>query len=266
MGKRRAAADLRGEVGRAGLAVPEGEDVMPKPLAVCLEDLDAATPGERYLRCVALAGRQPGLRVDGAGAVLWRSDEAVACELWVSADDRLILYRPEGSAPVAVRRAGRVLEVPFAKPVVLLSQDEFQVGRRRLRVHVHGIAPTVTAPALLPAPERPAARSGPRNVAAAVALGAALGGAALFEVRCYPPSPMPPTPRPEAGDAGTPPVADEPSDAGTSAPGDAALPPEIEVRDQPPQVQVTEPPPPPPPPPPEIEVREAPPAPPLNDK
>ena len=114
---------------------------MPKPLAICLEDPGARSAAERYLRCTAVVGRQAGLRVDGAGTVLWRSDEAVACELWVSLDDKLILYRPEGAAAVAVHRAGRVLDVPAGKPVVLVDQDEFQVGAKRLRVHVHGTAP-----------------------------------------------------------------------------------------------------------------------------
>jgi hypothetical protein len=224
---------------------------MPKPLAICLEDLDAPSAERRYLRCVALVGRAPGLRVDGAGTVLWRSDDAVACELWVSQDEKLILYRPAGGAPVTVRRAGRVLDVPYAKPVVLLYQAVFQVGARRTRVHVHGAAPAVAAPSLLPVPERTATKGGLRGAAAAVAIGAALGGAALFEVRCNPPEVSPPPP-PEGNDAGVP----LPDDAGTDQ--------DIEVRIAPPApVEMIEPPPPPPEP---IEVREAPPTMPAPDK
>lgn len=77
---------------------------MPQPLAICLEDLGARDPAQRYLRCVALVGRQPGLRVDAGGAVVWRPAELAACELWVSADDRLILYRTGDGAEVTLRR------------------------------------------------------------------------------------------------------------------------------------------------------------------
>ena len=92
---------------------------MPKPIAICIEDL-GSEPKTRYLRCVALPGRQPGLRLDKAGSVLWQSDDGVSCELWVSADERLILYRPEAKAsgPVTLHRAGRSLDVPFGKSLV----------------------------------------------------------------------------------------------------------------------------------------------------
>ena len=43
---------------------------MPAPLAICLEDLDAGPRAAgRFLRCTALPGRQPGLRVGAAGEV-----------------------------------------------------------------------------------------------------------------------------------------------------------------------------------------------------
>ena len=64
---------------------------MPTPLAICLENLAPRSPAERFLRCVAAVGRRPGLRVGDRGEVLWRSDDRVACERWVSADERLIL-------------------------------------------------------------------------------------------------------------------------------------------------------------------------------
>ncbi|MBI5499047.1 MAG: hypothetical protein HY907_02315 [Deltaproteobacteria bacterium] len=167
---------------------------MPKPLAICIEDLEPRDEGRRYLRCVAVVGRRPGLRVTGAGAVIWRSDDGVACELWVSGDDKLILYRPEGAPAVVCRRAGRSLDVPAGKPVVLLDQDEFDAGGRRLRVHVHGVARVVHEPSFLPVP-RPASGL-PKAAAAAVALSAALGAAdckkakeepAEVEVRTEPP-------------------------------------------------------------------------------
>ena len=64
---------------------------MPKPLAICIEQVDPQSKTSAYIRCVALVGRQPGLRLDKAGKVLWKSDDGVSCELWVSADERMIL-------------------------------------------------------------------------------------------------------------------------------------------------------------------------------
>ena len=202
---------------------------MPTPLAICLEDLNPRSSGERYLRCVAVVGRQPGLRVDAAGSVIWRGEGEAACELWVSQDQRLILYRPERAAAVVVRRAGRALDVPFGKPVVLLDKDGVEVGTKRLRVHVHGEAPVIAAPSFLPAPERIESRGGLRGAAAAVAISAAIGGAALFEVRCHPPSPMEPTPPPDETDAGAPPA----EDAGAQQEIEVRVEP-IEVRENPP--------------------------------
>jgi hypothetical protein len=229
---------------------------MAKPLAICLEDLEPHGGAPRYLRCVAVVGREPGLRVDGAGSVLWKSDEAAACELWVSLDDKLILYRREGGAAVLVRRDGRELDVPAGKPVVLLNQDRFEVGGRRLRVHVHGSTDHVLAPSPLPEP----AGSGRARAAAAVAaLGAVLGAADCKKDQAA------------GGDVEVrtaPPAVAHPADAGTPPPDASGLPPQevldasaqgpdgepIEVRVTPPAVapppdfDVTPPPPPPPPP------------------
>lgn len=166
---------------------------MPRPLAICLEDLEPGAGRPRYLRCVAVVGREPGLRVDGAGAVLWKSDEASACELWVSQDDKLILYRAAGGAAVTVRREGRSLIVPEQKPVVLLDQDRFEIGSRRLRVHVHGAIDHVYAPSPLP---EPVSAGRARAAVAVAALGATLGAADCkktesaqdVEVRAAPPA------------------------------------------------------------------------------
>ncbi|MBN1774203.1 MAG: hypothetical protein JXB32_23290 [Deltaproteobacteria bacterium] len=166
---------------------------MPRPLAICLEDLEPGAGRPRYLRCVAVVGREPGLRLDGAGAVLWKSDEASACELWVSQDDKLILYRAAGGAEVTVRREGRSLAVPEQKPVVLLDQDRFEVGSRRLRVHVHGAIDHACAPSPLP---EPASTGRARAAVAVAALGATLGAADCkkpepsgdVEVRATPPA------------------------------------------------------------------------------
>lgn len=224
---------------------------MSRPLAICLEDLAPRAPDERYLRCVAVVGRAPGLRLDGAGTVLWRDETGAACELWVSADERLVLYRPESGGRVVVRRASRSLDVPATKPVILLDQDEVEVGGRRLRVHVHGDAPRVYAPEYL----RTTTSRGPAKVAAALALGAALGAAGCkndkptpalppeLEVREQPPSEAP-VPAPPPSEAGTGPsdagASDEPADVGRAAEPDVVpLPdtaPDIEVRVAPPQV------------------------------
>ncbi|MBI5487540.1 MAG: hypothetical protein HY905_09420 [Deltaproteobacteria bacterium] len=191
---------------------------MPKPIAICVEDTAAADAAGRYLRCVALPGRQPGLRIDAGGQVRWRGEDSAPCELWVSADDKLILFRPDGGPAVRVSRAGRSLDVPHGKPVVLRSGDELAVGDRRLRVHLHGQTATVAAPSPLP----PAERSGTlRRASAAVAMGAALGAAATLAPSCGGSNTGTQTPDPEPADAS---VAPEPD----------AEEPDIEMRYQPP--------------------------------
>jgi len=143
---------------------------MPKPLAICIENLNARSRASRYLRCVALPGRQPGLRLDKSGSVLWQREDVPACELWVSADERLMLYRQEGMVPVRLERAGRVLDAPFAKPVVLADQDQITIGRRRLRIHIHGEVSAVSPLAALPTSPR-AVRRLAQAAATAVVVG-----------------------------------------------------------------------------------------------
>jgi hypothetical protein len=161
---------------------------MVRPIAICIEDLDAPSEALKYLRCIALPGRQPGLRLDEAGSVLWQASDVLSCELWVSADDRLILYRQEGMAPVVLRRGGRSLDVPCSKPVVVLDKDQIEVGPRRLRVHVHGEAAAVAAPSPLP-PRSPLADRLKQTIATAALLGAvaSAGGCSEVEVREAPP-------------------------------------------------------------------------------
>jgi hypothetical protein len=191
---------------------------MPKPMAVCLEELEGTNPAERYLRCVAIPGRRPGLRLDAAGVVLWCRDEHVAGELWVSADDKLILFRPAGGAGIRVTRAGRSLDAPEGKPVVLRADDELAVGGRRLRVHIHGATSSVVAPSPLPVAERPGSL---RRAAAVVAFGAAIGAAATLAPGCGGSSASTQAPEPE------------PSDAAITPEPDAATP-DIEIRYTPP--------------------------------
>lgn len=195
---------------------------MPTPIALCIEDLTSGNAGPAFMRCVAVAGRQPGLGLDAAGDIAWKDPARLACELWVSADDCLILYRPGGASPVAVHRAGRSLDVPFGKPVVVIDQDEVTVGGRRLRLHVHGVAPAVIAPS--PLVQEPSLANRIARAAAVVAIGSA-AATGCIDVRDKPPEP---------------------------GPGEQSTNPPIEVRPQPPA-------PPPPPPKPKIEVRERPP-------
>jgi hypothetical protein len=183
---------------------------MAHPICVCIEDLDATGQAERFLRCVALPGIEAGLSISTAGATLWKRHERGALEIWVSADDRLMLFRPPRGVPTTLRRAGRALEVPVEKPVVLLDQDQLETGGRRLRLHLHGEATSVHAPT----PFRPERGPGPGGVgrvvaAASIAIGAAVGavpGRAVadgaepppIEVRESPPKMAPPE-KPDAG-------------------------------------------------------------------
>ncbi len=175
----------------------------PAPQAICLEDLDAPRDDERYLRCVALPGDEPGLALDQGGVVRWMPDGPEAYELWVSGDGRLVLYRNPGAPLMVVRRGGRSLEAPAEKPVLLLDQDLLEVAGRRLRVHAHGEAEEVHEPEFLSA--RSLARMA-RAAAAALALSTAVGAAGEargapspagvqpepIEVRLHPPRKAPP--------------------------------------------------------------------------
>jgi hypothetical protein len=171
---------------------------MSEPIAVCIEMLDTADPAERFVRCVAVPGGTPGLALAGNGVVLWEAARPSGCELCVSVDGRLLLWRPAEAEPVLVSRAGRSLKVPFEKPVVLLDQDEVDVGARRMRLHVHGPAAAVHPPA----PLRARVRSATATLAAAMALGTAatgcdelgLGGKDEIEVRDLPPTVAPEPP------------------------------------------------------------------------
>ncbi|MBW2535729.1 MAG: hypothetical protein JRI55_29825, partial [Deltaproteobacteria bacterium] len=121
---------------------------MPSPLELCIEDRTASP--SRYTRCVALVGRQPGLRLDAAGDVCWQREDVTALELWVSLDDRLMAYRRIGAPPVRLQRGGRTFDLPPERPAVLLSGDDLTLGERQLRLHFHGWAESVHAPELLP--------------------------------------------------------------------------------------------------------------------
>jgi hypothetical protein len=161
---------------------------MPKPMAVCVEDLSGGADKPKFMQCVALGGRQPGLTLDETGKVAWQASSGVSCELWVSADNKLILYRPGGARAVVLHRAGRSLDVPCDKPVVVVDRDEVEVGPQRLRIHVHGAARVVAAPSAYDPDVR--SRGAIGKAAAAALLGGALvaSGCQDVEVRDTPPS------------------------------------------------------------------------------
>lgn len=174
---------------------------MPEPLAICLEDLDLDPEDDRYLRCVALPGGEPGLCLDAAGGARWQPDGPIYA-IWVSADQRLMISREQdGPGELTVQRAGRSCRLPPGKPVVLLDGDLLLVGARRLRVHNHGEAEVIHPPEPL---RGRSLRQMLQGVAAAAALGATVGfaGPVLgepartggevqpIEVRARPPKPV----------------------------------------------------------------------------
>jgi hypothetical protein len=173
---------------------------MPTPVEICLEELDLPD-AERFIRCVALPGGQPGLALDRAATVRWMPEAPAAYGLWVSADERLMLLRAADTAPISVSRGGRTREVPVAMPVVLLDQDLLAIAGRRLRVHLHGIAAEVHPPERL---RGNALARAARAAVTTLALGASLGAGSVeaaaqgpttpIEVRAQPPAP-PPAPR-----------------------------------------------------------------------
>jgi hypothetical protein len=173
---------------------------MPRPLEICLEDLDHEPEDESFVRCVALPASETALALDATGAVQWMPERTDVHALGVSADGRLILLGSAAAGEIAVTRGPRSLAAPEGQPVVLLDQDLLQVGGRRLRVHVHGEIEAVRPPERLRGMARLA-----RAAATAVALGGALaaGSAAVaqapetrataaIEVRAQPPKPAPP--------------------------------------------------------------------------
>ncbi len=173
---------------------------MPSSFAICLEDLNATDPDRRYLSCVALVGRVSGLIVEADGATQWKSPHNAGLELWVSQDDRLILYLPEDvPMEVTVSRSGRSLVVPHEKPVVLLDGDELTLPMAHLKVHIHGVAPAEHAPSWLKQSNDGPSRVMKAAATAALAVTTVLGGACTnndgnqpkktpIEVREHPPA------------------------------------------------------------------------------
>ena len=145
---------------------------MPRPIALCVEREG------RFVSCVAVVGREPGLSLGDEGEVLWREERRAAIRLCVAQDGRLVLLREPGTPGVTLRRAGRRLEVPEEKPVFVMDQDEVAVDRVRLRLHVHGGTDHIAAPRpvdLHTLDGRPGAPRWLLAGAAALALGASAG-------------------------------------------------------------------------------------------
>jgi hypothetical protein len=213
---------------------------------MCIEDLSPKHELSRFTQCVAVAGAEPGLGLDRRGKVLWQKARVTGCELWVSLDERLMLLRPEGAVPVTVRRAGRSLEVPFDKPVVMLDQDLVELGGKQLRLHFHGEIDDVFAPTPYPLKDTGVGKV-VRVAAAAVAIGMAAGpgcgdgqpAPTASGETLEPTTPPPVQPTVDTGPA-TPPPADTGGqvDAGTPKSGaaDKPDPKPIEVRTKPPKI------------------------------
>jgi hypothetical protein len=219
---------------------------------LCIENCYPTHENLRFLRCCAIGGRQPGLIVGTDGRVLWRSDAERYCELWVSADEQLICFRPPGApAGARVHRAGREVALEEGKPVVVMDGDHLLLPGLCYRLHVHGRAGVIAEPGYLDF-EEPAASTLARFAAAGVlALGtlsaAACGKPPADEAKREQPAP-PVEVRTTPPDA-PPPM--EPTSVKAPDVTPAAVPPDpvppIEVRVEPPQVPRPVDPPPPPP-------------------
>lgn len=224
---------------------------MASLLALCIEDLGASHPDEQFVRCVAVTGHAPGLGLDNQGQIVWREEQELACELLVTADQRLALWRREGATEIVVTRARRALKVPYGKPVILLHGDELTIASRRMRIHLHGAANAPAEPRFFV----PSHKRSPvfRTAATAAIVGASLAASAAGSAQ-VPSDPIevretPPIIVPEPTDAG--PDATEDAEGGSDdTEGDAFIEggsemdaPEIEVREHPPVME--EPPPPP---------------------
>ena len=187
-----------------------------RPIALCLQRLDRT--GSSWMRCVALPGGRPGLSIAPDATVEWLCESThTRVQLWVTADGRLALSREADAPALVLRRARRTLEVPPAKPVIVLDGDRLETPGWNYRVSVHGPTDSVAAPASLH--QRPA-RNLLRTTAAALAV-AALGGQASAT-------------EPEPGDSALPDAPAESADGGLGDGDGADNAAPIEIRETPP--------------------------------
>ncbi len=121
---------------------------MPKPIALCIELVDAPEK-ERYYKCTARSGREKGLSIRLDGTIGWCEDGPTACDIWVSADQRLIAKRPIDSGDVHVTRAHRKILLKEDFMATVLNRDELIIDGRRYRIHVHGVTEEVHSPRLV---------------------------------------------------------------------------------------------------------------------
>jgi hypothetical protein len=180
------------------------------------------------------------------GEVLWRTEAQRYCEIWVSADEKLICFRPIGApAGARIHRAGREVTLEENKPVVVIDGDYLLLPSMCYRLHVHGPAQTVTAPGYLDF-EEPASSTLARFAAAGIVVLGTLSAAGCAKPPAEKKADAPPV---EVRD--TPGMID-PSSARPLPPSEETMPPPVEVRDEPPKVAPSMDPPPEPPPPPPV--------------
>lgn len=207
---------------------------MSRILAICLENQNAASAEERFLKCTALTGRKDALIIDRDGLVHWKSEKKDGFELWVSADDRLILYLPEGvEMEIQVSRSGRSVTVPNAKPVVLIDGDEISMSQFRIRVHVHGFVDDEYSPSWYTEPQ--VSSSGSRVARAAAT--AAIAFTTMVGISCSTNDNK--TEKPVVDNTGKPKIEVRNRPPDVSPPMNVEMKPEqkppVEIRDKPPE-------------------------------
>jgi len=120
-----------------------------EPIELCLESLDAVEDEQPYVRCVALSGAELGLGLTASGEIVWKQNDAPSASIWVSADNQLMVVRNEESTAIRLVRAERFLDLPLAKPVVVLHEDLLEMHGHSFRLHIHGVAASVEPPTRL---------------------------------------------------------------------------------------------------------------------
>jgi hypothetical protein len=159
--------------------------------SLCLEDLESTVP--RFVRCVALAAGQLGLGLAPDGSPAWQDAAAAECPIAVAADGRLALTRTERAPAVQVQRAGREVDVPPLRPIMLRDGDVLIVAGHRVRLFRHGQVTRVHRPQLLRG--KVAAFAAAAALALSAGVAAPAGADAPIEVQPRPPAPPPPPPQ-----------------------------------------------------------------------